>query len=97
MLFLDRGEPPGEDEQVAHYTRAVAAAAGRRVIIRTLDVGGDKPLPYLRLPREDNPFLGSRAVRLYEFEALPLPVARSSARRAQACRYDPMVSCLDRK
>jgi fructose-specific PTS system IIA-like component len=71
MLFLDRGEPPGEDEQVAHYTRAVAAAAGRRVIIRTLDVGGDKPLPYLRLPREDNPFLGYRAVRLYPaFEPL---------------------------
>ena len=71
MLFLDRSAPPGEDEQVAHYSRAIAAAAGRRVIIRTLDVGGDKPLPYLRLPREDNPFLGNRAVRLYPaFEPL---------------------------
>ncbi|MBK8978754.1 MAG: phosphoenolpyruvate--protein phosphotransferase [Planctomycetes bacterium] len=65
MLFLDRDAPPGEDEQVAVLTRALAAAAGRPVLVRTLDVGGDKPLPFLGLPREPNPFLGRRGVRLY--------------------------------
>jgi fructose-specific PTS system IIA-like component len=71
MLFVDRDAAPDEEEQFEAYRRAVADAAGRPVIIRTLDVGGDKPLPYLKLPREDNPFLGYRAVRLYpEFEPL---------------------------
>ena len=71
MLFLGRDQAPTEDEQLEHYRRALLEAGGRPVIIRTLDVGGDKPIPYLRLPREDNPFLGYRAVRLYpEFEAI---------------------------
>ncbi len=71
MLFLARKDAPGEDEQFEEYRRALAAARGRTVIVRTLDVGGDKPLPYLALPREDNPVLGYRAVRIYrEFEGL---------------------------
>jgi multiphosphoryl transfer protein len=71
MLFLARKDAPGEDEQFEEYRRALTAARGRPVIVRTLDVGGDKPLPYLTLPREVNPFLGFRAVRIYrEFEAL---------------------------
>jgi fructose-specific PTS system IIA-like component len=65
MLFMDRTEAPTEDEQFEAYRRALATAGGRTVIIRTLDVGGDKPLPYLNLPLEENPFLGCRAVRLY--------------------------------
>jgi multiphosphoryl transfer protein len=71
MLFLARREAPSEDEQFDEYRRALAEADGRPVIVRTFDVGGDKPLPYLALPREDNPFLGYRAIRLYrEFESL---------------------------
>jgi fructose-specific PTS system IIA-like component len=71
MLFVDRDEPPSEDEQFEHYRRVLAEADGRSVIIRTLDVGGDKPIAYLNLPREDNPFLGYRAVRLYpDFDAI---------------------------
>jgi fructose-specific PTS system IIA-like component len=66
ILFLDRSAPPNEQEQFAEYCRAIEAAAGRTSIIRTLDIGGDKPVPYLRLPREDNPFLGCRGIRLYE-------------------------------
>ena len=66
MLFLDRAAPPNEAEQYIAYARAVEAADGRPVIIRTLDIGGDKPAPYLRLPREENPFLGWRGIRLYE-------------------------------
>ncbi len=65
FLFLGRREPPGEEEQFAAYTRATRSAGGRPVIVRTLDVGGDKPLPYLKLAPEANPFLGRRAVRFY--------------------------------
>ena len=64
FLFLERSKPPTEDEQVAAYRRAVEAFNGGPVTIRLLDVGGDKPIPYLPLPREDNPFLGVRALRL---------------------------------
>lgn len=71
MLFLDRDEAPGETEQYEVYRRVLEVAGGRPVIIRTLDLGGDKPLPYLQLPPEANPFLGYRAVRIYpEFENL---------------------------
>jgi multiphosphoryl transfer protein len=71
MLFLGRPSAPSEEEQFDEYRRAVVDAAGRPVIFRTLDVGGDKPLPYLAWPKEDNPFLGLRGVRIYpEFDAL---------------------------
>jgi fructose-specific PTS system IIA-like component len=71
MLFLGRPSAPSEEEQFDEYRRAVVDAAGRPVIVRTLDVGGDKPLPYLAWPKEDNPFLGLRGVRIYpEFDAL---------------------------
>jgi fructose-specific PTS system IIA-like component len=65
MIFMDRAAAPTEDEQFEEYRRAVAAANGRTVIVRTLDIGGDKPLPYLELPGEENPLLGCRGVRLY--------------------------------
>lgn len=64
FLFLDRSEPPGEDEQLAVYRQILAAAAPHPVIIRTLDAGGDKPVPYLAVDPEDNPFLGVRGLRL---------------------------------
>jgi phosphotransferase system enzyme I (PtsI) len=64
FLFLDRSMPPSEEEQYAAYRRTLEIMAGRPVVIRTLDIGGDKPLPYLDMPREQNPFLGSRALRL---------------------------------
>jgi len=64
FLFLDRDRAPDEEEQVASYTAVCEALTGRPVVLRTLDVGGDKPLPYIDLPVEANPFLGTRAVRL---------------------------------
>jgi phosphocarrier protein FPr len=64
FLFGDRPDPPGEDEQVAVYRAAAAALGGRPLVIRTLDAGGDKPLPYLHMPVEANPFLGWRAIRI---------------------------------
>jgi phosphocarrier protein FPr len=65
FLFMERSAAPTEDEQFEAYA-AVARAVGREhpLIIRTLDVGGDKPLAYLPIPREENPFLGERGVRV---------------------------------
>jgi phosphocarrier protein FPr len=65
FLFLDRDTAPSEDEQVRVYSD-IAGALGpdRPLVIRTLDVGGDKPLPYLSIPKEENPMLGERGVRV---------------------------------
>lgn len=63
FLFLDRDEPPDEDEQYEVYREALAAFPEDRVVVRTLDIGGDKPIPYLDLPDEENPFLGERGIR----------------------------------
>jgi phosphoenolpyruvate-protein phosphotransferase/dihydroxyacetone kinase phosphotransfer subunit len=63
FLYLDRATPPGEDEQAAAYAAIADALQGWPVIIRTLDIGGDKPAPYLDMPQELNPFLGWRAIR----------------------------------
>jgi len=71
MLFMDRTGPPDEEEQFAVYASVMKSAGTRPVIIRTLDIGGDKGVSYLHLPREENPFLGYRAVRLYrEFKPM---------------------------
>jgi phosphotransferase system enzyme I (PtsI) len=64
FLFLDRKTAPDEEEQFAAYRAVLEIMDGRPVVIRTLDIGGDKPLPYLDLPPEANPFLGVRALRL---------------------------------
>ncbi len=63
FLFLERREAPSEAEQQCEYQRIAAALAGRPLTIRTLDIGGDKPIPYLPLPVEDNPALGLRGIR----------------------------------
>jgi multiphosphoryl transfer protein len=63
FLFLERQSPPDETEQAAEYQRIATALAGRPLTLRTLDIGGDKPIPYLPLPHEDNPALGLRGVR----------------------------------
>lgn len=64
FLFLERPRMPTEEEQEAAYRRAAEALGGRPLVIRTLDVGADKPLPYLPQPPEANPFLGVRGLRL---------------------------------
>lgn len=64
FLFMDRDALPTEDEQFEAYRTAAQTMAGKPLIIRTLDVGGDKKLPTLELPHEDNPFLGFRAIRM---------------------------------
>lgn len=64
FLFMDRDALPTEDEQFEAYRMAAQTMTGKPLIIRTLDVGGDKKLPTLELPHEDNPFLGFRAIRM---------------------------------
>jgi phosphoenolpyruvate-protein phosphotransferase len=64
FLFLERGETPGEDDQYATYRAMLKALDGRPLIVRTLDIGGDKQVSHLRLPKEENPFLGVRGARL---------------------------------
>ncbi|WP_437625546.1 phosphoenolpyruvate--protein phosphotransferase [Sorangium sp. So ce1151] len=64
FLFLKRESPPSEDEQAEAYTTMVRALNGLPIILRTLDIGGDKHVPYLSMPAEGNPFLGVRGVRL---------------------------------
>jgi phosphoenolpyruvate-protein phosphotransferase len=64
FLFLERADPPSEQEQLAAYASVAEAFQPSPVTVRLLDVGGDKPIPYLPLPPEDNPFLGVRALRL---------------------------------
>ena len=99
FLFLHRTDAPTEDEQAASYGEVAAALGGRPVIIRTLDVGGDKPLSYLPMPREENPFLGERGIRLLLdrpdiLRAQLRAVLRASAHGAVRVMF-PMVARLD--
>lgn len=64
FLYMDSDALPTEDQQFDAYKQVVQAMAGKPVVIRTMDIGGDKPLPYLPLPEEMNPFLGYRAIRI---------------------------------
>jgi phosphocarrier protein FPr len=99
FLFLDRGTMPSEDEQVAAYRAVADAVDGRPVVLRTLDVGGDKPLPYVAMPAEANPFLGVRGLRL----GLERPeILRTQLRAAARVAVDrpvrvmfPMVTTVD--
>jgi phosphocarrier protein FPr/phosphocarrier protein len=63
FLFLERETPPSEAEQHAEYQQLAEALAGKPLTVRTLDIGGDKPIPYLPMPAEENPALGLRGVR----------------------------------
>ncbi|WP_405076559.1 phosphoenolpyruvate--protein phosphotransferase [Ligilactobacillus acidipiscis] len=64
FLYMDASELPSEDDQFEAYKQAVEGMNGKQVVVRTMDIGGDKKLPYLPLPEEQNPFLGYRAIRI---------------------------------
>ncbi len=99
FLFLDRKAAPSIEEQQEEYDRIAEAMNGRRVTLRTLDVGGDKPLPYLPIADEANPFLGRRGIRLsLEHRDLlrdQLVAMCHTARRYPTSIMIPMVSTLD--
>lgn len=99
FLFMDRTNTPSEEEQFQAYKQVAETMQGKPVIIRTLDVGGDKEIPYLNLEKEDNPFLGYRAIRvclkqkdLYRAQLRAL--LRASA-YGDIRIMVPMVTCLD--
>jgi multiphosphoryl transfer protein len=98
FLFLDRADPPDEDEQAAVYTEIAAALGGRPLVLRTLDAGADKPLPFLRQAPEDNPFLGVRGIRLSLAQPALLRTQLRAVRRVAAEHplklMFPMVSTL---
>jgi phosphoenolpyruvate-protein phosphotransferase len=99
MIFLGRDQAPSEEEQFAIYAEAARAAAGQPVIIRTFDVGGDKRIPYLNLPWEENPFLGYRGARIYaEYNELLQCQLRAILRASMAGTVQimaPMISSFE--
>ena len=100
FLFLHRTTAPTEEEQHAAYAAvARALGSGRRLVIRTLDVGGDKPLSYLPLPREDNPFLGERGIRVQlnrpELLRVQLRAMLRAAGEGNVAVMFPMIATLD--
>ena len=64
FVFMGREDIPNEEDQFKAYKEAIEKCKGNLCVIRTMDIGGDKPLPYLNIPKEENPFLGFRAVRI---------------------------------
>lgn len=98
FLFLNREAAPDVEEQVAEYLAIAQALPGRRITLRTLDVGGDKPLSYLPMPAEDNPFLGHRGIRLSldrrELLLTQLTAVCEVARQAPVSVMFPMVSTV---
>jgi phosphocarrier protein FPr len=99
FLFLDRSEPPTEEEQYRAYAQMVKALGGLPLIIRTLDMGGDKNVPYLHLPSEDASFMGIRGIRLcLARPELFQPQLRAIYRAAQHGPVKimfPMISTLE--
>jgi phosphoenolpyruvate-protein phosphotransferase (PTS system enzyme I) len=101
FLFLDRESPPDEDEQYETYREAISAFPDGRVVVRTLDVGGDKPIPYLDLPDSENPFLGERGIRRSLgpdselFESQLRALLRAAAGEGHLSVMFPLVSTVE--
>lgn len=99
FLFMDRGSRPNEEEQFEAYKKAALIMKGKPVIIRTLDVGGDKDITYLEMKREENPFLGFRAIR-YCLKNKDLYMTQLRALVKASAFGDirimiPLVTCVD--
>ncbi len=100
FLFMDRTSMPTEDEQFEAYQKVAVAMNGKPVIIRTLDIGGDKEIPYMGLKKDENPFLGYRAIRfcLDRKEDVYKPQLRALLRASAFGNIRimvPMVTCLE--
>ena len=99
FLYMDRDNAPTEDEQYESYKFVLEKMEGKQVVIRTLDIGGDKTLPYLPLPEEMNPFLGYRAIRLCldrkELFKVQLRALLRASVYGKLCVMFPMISGLE--
>ncbi len=99
MLYMDRPNAPSEDELYNLYCLAMTSAKHRSIIVRTMDIGGDKPIDYLNIPHENNPFLGYRAVRIYQeyltlFHTQLRSILRASAHGPLKIMI-PMISSME--
>ncbi|MDI3359410.1 phosphoenolpyruvate--protein phosphotransferase [Lelliottia sp. V89_10] len=99
MLYMDRASAPCENELYNIFCQALESANGRSIIVRTMDIGGDKPVEYLNIPAENNPFLGYRAVRIYEeyaalFTTQLRAILRASAHGSLKIMI-PMISSME--
>ncbi|WHH60510.1 phosphoenolpyruvate--protein phosphotransferase [Petroclostridium sp. X23] len=99
FVYMHRSGMPTEEEQFFSYKQVLQGMNGKPVIIRTLDVGGDKEIPYFNLPKEENPFLGFRAIRICledkdMFKAQLRAILRASAYGKARIMY-PMISSVD--
>lgn len=100
FLFMDRTSMPTEEEQFEAYKKVAAAMNGKPVIIRTLDIGGDKEIPYMGLEKDENPFLGYRAIRfcLDRKEDIYKPQLRALLRASAFGNIRimvPLVTCIE--
>ena len=100
FLFMDRDAMPTEEEQFEAYRKVAVALDGKPVIIRTLDIGGDKEIPYMGLEKDENPFLGYRAVRfcLDRKDDVYRPQLRALLRASAFGNIKimvPLVTCID--
>ena len=99
FLYMDRDEAPTEEEQYESYKFVLEKMEGKQVVIRTLDIGGDKTLPYLPLPEEMNPFLGYRAIRLCldkkELFKVQLRALLRASVYGNLCVMFPMISGIE--
>lgn len=100
FLFMDRTAMPTEEEQLEAYKKVAIALNGKPVIIRTLDIGGDKEIPYMGLEKDENPFLGYRAIRLCldRKEDIYKPQLRALLRASAYGNIRimiPLVTCID--
>ena len=99
FLYMDNDHLPTEEEQIIQYQKALLEYAPRPVVLRTLDIGGDKTLPYFPLPQEQNPFLGKRALRLCfdspELFRTQLRAALRASVAGQLWIMLPMVSSIE--
>ncbi|ANF12709.1 phosphoenolpyruvate--protein phosphotransferase [Clostridium butyricum] len=99
FLYMDRESAPTEEEQFESYKYVLEKMNGKQVVIRTLDIGGDKTLPYLPLPEEMNPFLGYRAIRLCldrkEIFKVQLRALLRASIYGNLCVMFPMISGLE--
>ena len=100
FLYMERNSLPTENEQFEVYSKVSEIMQGKEVIIRTLDIGGDKDIPYMGLEKEDNPFLGHRAIRYCLdrtdlFESQIKALLRAGAKYKNIKILIPMVTCVD--